>query len=102
MTLRNKTDDDLRIVAAESPAAKRVELHNHVHDSGGGMRMREVENIVIPANKEVELQMGGKHLMLIDLVEPLEEGQTVPITLYVEGIEDIHIEARVSATPLSR
>lgn len=101
MTLRNKTDDNLYIVAAESPAAERVELHDHVHDPERGMRMREVERIVIPANGEVELRLGGKHLMLIDLVEPLEEGQSVPITLYVDGFEDVRIDARVSATPPS-
>ena len=95
MTLRNLTDADLQIVAAESPAARGTELHDHVQDAAGVMRMREVTAIVIPAHGEVELKPGGLHVMLIDLVEPLQEGQVVPITLYVEGFQALQIRARV-------
>jgi copper(I)-binding protein len=95
MTLRNLTDTDLHIVAAESPAARVTELHDHVQGAAGVMRMREVDAIVIPAHGAVELKPGGLHVMLIDLVDPLQEGRIVPITLYVEGVQDLHIRAPV-------
>lgn len=95
MTLRNLTDADLQIVAAESPVARVAELHDHVQDAAGVMRMRQVEAIRIPAHGEVELKPGGLHVMLIDLIEPLEEGQVVPVTLYVEGFQDLQIRAPV-------
>jgi copper(I)-binding protein len=98
VTLRNLTDTDLHIVAAESPAARVTELHDHVQDAAGVMRMREVEAIVIPAHGEVELKPGGLHVMLIDLVEPLQEGQRVPIALYVEGFQDLRIHAPVEGS----
>ncbi|AHE97087.1 hypothetical protein THITH_00985 [Thioalkalivibrio paradoxus ARh 1] len=95
MTLRNLTDADLHIIAAESPAARVTELHDHVQDAEGVMRMREVDAIVIPAHGKVELKPGGLHVMLIDMVEPLQQGQHVPITLYVEGFQDLHLHAPV-------
>lgn len=95
MTLRNLTDADLHIVAAESPAARATELHNHIQDAAGVMRMREVEAIVVPAHGEVALKPGGLHVMLIDLIEPLQEGRVVPITLYVEGVQDLQVRALV-------
>jgi copper(I)-binding protein len=98
MTLHNLTDTDLQIVAAESPAARVTELHDHVQDAAGVMRMREVDAIVIPAHGEVELKPGGLHVMLIDLVEPLQEGQRVPIALYVEGFQDLRIHAPVEGS----
>jgi copper(I)-binding protein len=95
MTLRNLTATDLQIVAAESPAARVTELHDHIQDMAGVMRMRKVDAIVIPAHGEVELKPGGLHVMLIDLLEPLQEGRVVPITLYVEGFQDLQIRAQV-------
>ena len=95
LTLRNRTDRDIDIVAGESPVAAVTELHDHVEDAHGVMRMREVAAITIPANGRVELQPGGLHVMLIDLLEPLEAGQVVPITLHLEDHGEIHFEAPV-------
>jgi copper(I)-binding protein len=95
MKLRNLTDADLQIVGAETPVARVAELHDHVQDAAGVMRMREVASIIIPAGGDVELKPGGLHVMLIDLVEPLQEEQRVPLTLYLEGFEDLRIQARV-------
>ena len=95
MTLRNLTGSDLHIVAAESSAARATELHDHLLDRSGVMRMREVEAIVVPANGEVELKPGGLHLMLIGLVEPLHEGQLVPMILHVRELGRLRIPAVV-------
>lgn len=97
MTLRNTTDRILRIVAAESPVARVTELHDHLLGSDGVMRMRRVDFIEIPAQDQVELHPGGLHVMLIGLTEPLPLGAFVPVTLYVDGFQDVHINATVRA-----
>lgn len=51
---------------------------------GGEMEMREVESIELPAGEMVALKPGGYHVMLIDLVAPLEAGQTFELTLSFE------------------
>lgn len=68
------------LVAAASPAAKIVEIHEMKMD-GGMMRMRAVDRIPLPAGKPVTLAPGGYHVMLMDLAQPLKEGDSVTVTL---------------------
>ena len=49
------------------------------------MTMREVDGITIPAKSTVKLEPGGYHIMLLDLVAPLETGSTVKVTLEFES-----------------
>ena len=50
----------------------------------GEMVMREVDSIDLPAGVAVELKPGGYHIMLMELVKPLEVGTTLKITLVFE------------------
>lgn len=80
MILRNAGAAPARLLAASSPLAERVELHDHLRD-GDVMRMRRVDSVAIPASGQVQLQPGGLHVMLIGLKRPLKEGENVPLTL---------------------
>ena len=74
-----------RLVAASSPLADAVEIHEMAMD-GNVMRMRALpDGLVLPAGTSVVLQPGGLHLMLLGLKRPLAAGDTVPVTLVVEG-----------------
>jgi periplasmic copper chaperone A len=73
-----------RLVSGSSPVAGRVEIHE-MAVVDGVMRMREVSQLELPAGKLVELKPGGFHLMLMDLKKPMLAGETVPVTLVVEG-----------------
>ncbi len=95
MVLRNAGERDLAVVDARSPAAGITELHNHV-DVDGVMQMRRVDEIAVPAGGSVELAPGGLHLMLIDLVAPLHEGDEVEITLVLDGDETLSLTAPVT------
>ena len=78
MKLTSATDAIL--VGASSPVAAVVEIHEMAHE-GGMMRMRAIGELKLPAGKAVELRPGGYHVMLMDLKQPLKEGDTVPVTL---------------------
>lgn len=73
-------DADMKLVAAESPAAKVVELHTMKVDNGV-MIMRPVAEIVLPKGKTVALKPGGLHVMLIGLKAPLKGGEKTALTL---------------------
>jgi len=75
---------DMRLVEARSPVAGVVELHEMAMDNNV-MKMRAVPGIDIPAGKGAELKPGGFHVMLLDLKKQLKEGDTVPLTLVLEG-----------------
>jgi len=84
MTLVNPTDTADRMVAVSSPAAKVGEMHETVNDDGVMRMIPQPDGFEIPAKSMVELKPGGKHIMLIDLVAPLEIGQEFELTLTFE------------------
>lgn len=59
------------------------------------MTMREVDSIELPAGEMVELKPGGYHIMLIDLVKPLEVGDEIELTLTFEKGGDRTVTAEV-------
>jgi copper(I)-binding protein len=71
---------DLTLVGVASPAAKVAEIHEMARD-GNMMRMRAVDTLALPAGKPIDLKPGGYHVMLMDLTQPLREGETIPVTL---------------------
>jgi hypothetical protein len=45
------------------------------------MKMRQVQEITIPANGEAVLKPGSLHIMLFDLKDSLKEGEQIEMTL---------------------
>ncbi len=96
MVVENHRAIDDRLVGASSDAAARVEMHSHVEDDQGVMRMREIEDgILIAAGGEHALTRGGDHLMFLGLTRPLAEGDVVQVTLTFETTGDLEIEVPV-------
>ena len=83
-----------RLIAARSPVAGSVEIHNHIME-GGIARMRRVEAIAVAGGKSVVLGPGGYHVMLMDLKQPLKEGDLLKLTLVFEKAGEIIVEATV-------
>ena len=90
------------LVAAESSAAARVELHSTTTE-GGVMRMRALPRVELPAGRTVKLAPGGTHLMLVDLKQPLKTGDKVRLVLSVQSsgtsVTTLTVEAEVRAGP---
>lgn len=84
ITLSNSGQQADRLIAATSPAAERIEIHEtQMHD--GVMKMRALpKGVALPIGKTVALAPGGTHLMLFDVRQPLVAGQSVPVTLQFE------------------
>ena len=91
---------DTKLVAVQSAAAKKVELHTMEMDKDV-MRMREIASLDLPAGKAVELKPGSYHIMLIDLVKPIKEGDTVAVTLVIENKDKKRENIEVKATAKS-
>jgi copper(I)-binding protein len=75
-----------KLVAASSPVAGVVEIHEMAMQ-GDVMRMRAVAGLDLPAGKAVELKPGGYHIMLMGLTQQLKPGDTVAVTLVIEGTD---------------
>jgi copper(I)-binding protein len=90
-----------RLVAASSPVAGVVEVHEMWLD-GDVMRMRALKGgLLLPPGKAVELKPGGHHVMLMDLKQTLSAGDSVPLTLVFEDAggrrETVEVKAPVRA-----
>jgi len=57
--------------------------------------MREVKNLVIPANSKVELKPGGNHIMLMSLTKDLTADSLEEIKLYFKNAGEITVKAKV-------
>ena len=99
MIILNESAADDRLVAATAPVAERVELHTHIEDGNGVMRMIEVEDgFAVPAGGEHMLKRGGDHVMLMGLTESLEDGESFPLTLVFEQAGEVTIDVPVDLT----
>ena len=94
MTIRSLGAAD-RLIGFSSPACERPEIHTHITDDGGIMRMRKVEAIDIPAGGVAELKPGGLHLMMMKLTGQLVEGDTVEVTLIFENAGEVTVTVPV-------
>ncbi|MGJ8618268.1 MAG: copper chaperone PCu(A)C [Sulfitobacter sp.] len=96
MTVMNHTDSDDRLIAATSDVAGRVELHTHIEDANGVMKMTEIEGgIPIAAGEMHMLKRGGDHVMFMGLTGPLEQGSEIAVTLTFEKAGDVQVQIPV-------
>ena len=113
VTITSTVDDNLIAATVDASVAARVEVHETVavEDAtdttmmmgsdtttmmgGDEMTMRPVAFVELPAGVAVELNPGGYHIMLIDLVQPLEVGASIQVTLVFERAGEISIEVPV-------
>jgi copper(I)-binding protein len=84
-----------RLVSASSPAAGSVEIHEHASE-GGVMKMRRIDGLAVPAGASVMLKPGGYHLMLMDLKQPLKQGDKLQLTLTFEKAGALSVEGPVA------
>jgi periplasmic copper chaperone A len=89
-----------KLVSASSPVAGVVEIHE-MSMEGSVMKMRAIPGLDLPAGKAVDLKPGGYHVMLLDLKQELKAGDTVAVTLVIEGAdkkrETVEVKAPVRA-----
>ena len=96
MTLHNHNDFAEVLIGASSDVAQRVELHTHIQNAEGVMRMVEVEGgIAMAPDETVMLERGGLHVMLLGLTRTLEHGDSFTLTLEFQNSDPITIEVPV-------
>ena len=80
LQIDNPSDQPVEIIAINSEAFERVEMHETMM-ADGVMKMVEQSSMVVPPKGSLELKPGGKHLMLIAPLLDLQIGDTVDLTV---------------------
>ena len=88
-----------RLLGASTPVAASAELHTSMIDANGVASMRPVQGVDIPAGGTAKLAAGGLHIMLTQLRQPLQVGQSFPLTLNFEHAGMVTVEVVVERKP---
>jgi hypothetical protein len=98
LTLTNGGGSADVLVSASSPVSARTELHETRVEGDVASMHQHGAGVTIPADGEVIFEPLGSHVMLIDLQQPLVEGETFELTLrFQSGLElvvPVAVEAR--------
>jgi len=93
LTITNRTDETLRITSVDSPQFESVEIHETTVTDGIS-RMRELDELLVPANGSATLERGGKHLMLM---RPRNLEDSVTLQFYSGGSPVLSVEFSFSS-----
>jgi copper(I)-binding protein len=91
---------DARLVKAESPVAKVVEIHEMVMKNNV-MKMSAISGIDLPAGKAVNLKADGYMVMLMGLKQQIKEGDNIPISIVIEGKDKRRETIKLNATAMT-
>lgn len=90
MTIFNHSEMDDRLIGVTSTAAERLELHTHITEENGLLRMVEVEEgFAIVAGDTIALERGGMHVMMLGLTNPLVQGEQIEVTFTFEHADPV-------------
>ena len=94
-TVENNSNEADTLYSIESDVSKMVQLHE-TYSNGSVMGMREIGQIVINPGEKVELEPGGKHVMVMKLKKDLKIGDKVDFKLHFRKAGEIKITAEVT------
>lgn len=95
MTITNGGKADT-LLAASADIAERTEIHD-MDMEDGVMKMRQLDQLIIPSRENIELSPHGKHIMFMNLHAPLEEGTMFDLTLNFANAGEMVFPVRVTA-----
>ena len=90
LTIRNQGMVPDKLVSVSTEAAARAEVHETVTEDGL-TRMRPAGEVGIPPEASVSFAPGGKHIMLMDLRDPLVRGKKFMLFLTFERAGEIPV-----------
>jgi len=94
--IQNHAAVDDTLIAASTVAAERAELHTHVQDANGVMRMMKIEDgVTTAAGESHALDRGGDHVMLLGLTRSLAPGDTIILRLTFTHSGDVVVKVPV-------
>lgn len=94
VTFVNDSSEPALLLSVSSPAAGKVNVHETVRD-GEVMKMVPADPLEIPAGERIEMKPGGYHIMLMELRQAIQKGETLDLTLEFAGGAVVDISARV-------
>lgn len=83
------------LLSASTPVTPNAEMHKSKMNENGVMEMQQQDSVQVPARSQVEFQPGGLHVMLINLPQDLNAGETISLTLTFQNAGEIELSVPV-------
>lgn len=77
----NQDNCNLDLIKARIDGCTLTELHTHIHDNDGIMRMRKVNTFALPEGKKTALKRGGDHIMCMNATNDFKQGKMATLSL---------------------
>jgi copper(I)-binding protein len=96
LTISNSGTEDIRLMSVSAEGVGAISIHETMVENNVA-RMEEVEGgLLIPAGGATELAPSGHHLMVMNIAEPLLEGETLSLNLSFDNGVSLIVEAPVT------
>ncbi|EGK8097160.1 copper chaperone PCu(A)C [Campylobacter lari] len=91
LELKNNSNQDIKLIKAQSSLSDTTEIHDHIMENGKKM-MVQIPQITIKANSNAELKPGGMHIMVLNLKENITPQTKANLTLYFDDNSTIKLK----------
>jgi len=98
MEITNPGTEPITLVGGSSEISSTVEIHEVVMKDDALVMQPKVGGITIQPGETHVLEMGGDHVMLMDLKKAIMAGDLITVSLDFEGAEDVTLEGLVAKT----
>jgi copper(I)-binding protein len=98
MEITNPGTEPITLVGGSSEISSTVEIHEVVMKDDALVMQPKVGGITIQPGETHVLEMGGDHVMLMDLKKAIMAGDLITVSLDLEGAEDVTLEGLVAKT----
>ncbi|MDQ7026494.1 MAG: copper chaperone PCu(A)C [Anaerolineae bacterium] len=96
LTITNDTDNPVTLTSIAVDFAAMAQVHQTIVENDMA-QMQQLENgLRIGTGETIRLQPDGYHIMLMDVQQVLNEGETVSLILTFDNGETLSIEAQIS------
>lgn len=92
--VENKGNKEILITEITSPQFKSIEIHRTLHENGMA-KMIWQPHIHVPVGRQVILEPGGKHLMMIKPKQRLKAGDNITLHITLSNNKKQTIQAKV-------
>lgn len=94
-TINNPTSQSDLLLSAECNIATAAEIHLSRMREDGTMEMRPQENVPVASGSSVNFEPGGLHVMLVDLQQDIQPGDTFDLRLAFQNAGEISVQVDV-------
>ena len=97
LTLNNQTSAEISLLSASvsSDLADEVQLHDMAMNDGMMQMQEMVDGVNVSAGETLDFQPGGKHIMLLGLKKPLNDGDSFELTLRFKNRDELTLWVNV-------